>query len=125
MLLNLSNHPSAGWNAAQRQAARAQFGHVEDLPFPVIPPEWKAAEVAALAAEYVARCQAMLAEHADEANAVHVMGEMTFTCAFIARAQARGVRCVASTTERLSEPQPDGSRRVTFRFVRFRDYPNT
>ena len=125
MLLNLSNHPSAGWDAAQLEAVRVQFGGVEDLPFPMIPPEWEAAEVEALAAEYVARCQAMLAEHANEANAVHIMGEMTFTCTFVVQAQARSLQCVASTTERLSEPQADGSRRVTFRFVRFRDYPNT
>lgn len=124
MLLNLSNHPSAGWGAAQRQATLDQFGGVEDLPFPEIPPEWDAEEVVRLAEAYAVRCRTLLEDRAEETNAVHVMGEMTFTCAVVARLQARGVRCVASTTERLSEPQPDGSRRVEFRFVRFREYPH-
>jgi len=122
MLLNLSNHPSTGWGTAQREAAAAQFGGVEDLAFPVIDPEWGAAPVAALADDYAGRCVETLRLHEDHPSAVHVMGEMTFTCALIERLHVRGVRCVASTTERLVETDAEGRKITTFRFVRFRDY---
>ncbi len=35
--LNLSNHPSAAWNADQLAAAQ-KLGSVVDLPFPVVTP---------------------------------------------------------------------------------------
>ncbi|MFQ5569550.1 MAG: CRISPR-associated protein [Rhodothermales bacterium] len=123
MLLNLSNHPSSGWGADQRGAAAAQFGSVEDLVFPNIDPEWDAAQVAALADDYVVRCIEVLRPHERPSGAVHVMGEMTFTCALVARLHARGIPCVASTTERIVKKMPNGDRRITFRFVRFRAYP--
>ncbi len=116
MLLNLSNHPSASWTGEQRAAAEAGFGSVEDLPFPSIPPEWSAEEVDGLARDYVERCLALAPE------AVHIMGELTFSLAFVALATSSGIRCIASTTERLVKELPGGDRTVSFRFVRFRDY---
>jgi hypothetical protein len=116
MLLNLSNHPSASWASDQRAAAEAAFGAVQDIAFPAIPPEWGQADVAALAQDYAGRCLALAPA------AVHVMGELTFTLAFVALAASRGLRCVASTTERLVKDLPGGDRQVSFRFVRFRDY---
>ena len=121
MLINLSNHASATWGDAQRSAAREAFGEVMDMPFPAVPPEWGTEEVVALAREYAGTCRAMLAEHD---GAVHIMGELTFTTAFVAIATGLGMRCVASTSERLVTDLPGGDRRVAFRFVRFRDYIN-
>ena len=123
MLLNLSNHPADGWTDAQRRAAQDAFGDVQDLPFPAIDPAWDAVEVDALAAEYAERCRAALEGHGGGSHAVHVMGEMTFTVAFVRRLQASGIPCVAATTERLVVADGTEERRVTFRFVRFRAYP--
>lgn len=115
MLLNLSNHPSATWSEAQMQAAIEQYGAVQDLPFPNIPPEATADEVRMLAEQYEVKVR-----RADPA-AVHLMGEMTFTFALVQRLQAIGIPCIASTTERIAEER-DGQKIVTFRFVRFRNY---
>ena len=123
MLLNLSNHPFEGWSASQQEAARAAFGAVEDVPFPVIDPTWATTQVVQVAQTYAVRCLKKLrGDEAEEDNAVHVMGEMTFTHAFVGLMQQADVRCVASTTERIVTPGPEGQRQVTFRFVRFRDY---
>ena len=115
MLLNLSNHPSSAWSEAQMQAAVAQYGSVQDLPFPNIPPDAAAEEVRQLAEAYEAKVR-----QADPA-AVHLMGEMTFTFALVQRLQAIGIPCIASTTERIAEER-DGQKIVTFRFVQFRSY---
>lgn len=118
MLLNLTNHPLAAWSSEQRAAAEAQFGAIQDMPFPNIPPHWTDAEVAQLAQEYADKIAAMPAP-----LTVHLMGEMTFTCTLVRRLQARGIACVASTSERISEEKPDGQKLITFRFVQFRAYP--
>jgi hypothetical protein len=81
----------------------------------------------------VQKCQALIQQQAPSdkqqatsnkrpESAIHVMGEMTFVHQFVKRATAAGLRCVASTTERLAVDHPDGSKTSEFRFVRFRDY---
>lgn len=55
-------------------------------------------------------------------SAVDVMGEMTFVCQFVKRATAGGLRCVASTTERIATENADGAKTSEFRFAQFRDY---
>lgn len=115
MLLNLSNHPSPTWSAAQLQAATAQYGSVQDLPFPNIPPDATADEVRRLAEQYEAEVRRV------DPAAVHLMGEMTFTFALVNRLQAFGIPCIASTTERIAEER-EGQKIVTFRFVQFRNY---
>lgn len=122
MLLNLSNHEAARWSAAQKQAVAERFDDVGDLPFPPIDPNADLANVTALAQKYVAQCQDLLAAANPRRSAVHVMGEMTFVYQFVKLATAAGLRCVASTTERLAVNHPDGSKTSEFRFIRFRDY---
>ena len=39
MFLNLSNHPSDAWEAAQRAAALALASPILELPFPPVPPD--------------------------------------------------------------------------------------
>ena len=119
LLINLSNHPSAGWGARQREAAE-MYGEIEDMDFPAIPPVAGEREIADLAEEYVAR----IAERAETRDVmVHIMGEMTFCYAVITRLQPLGIPCIASTTRRQVTETADGVKEVRFDFETFRKYP--
>ncbi len=124
MLLNLSNHAAAKWSAAQKQAAEQRFGEVRDMSFPVINPNADLETITELAHDYVWKCRDIFDDAAirNPQSAIHVMGEMTFVYQFVKLATAAGLRCVASTTERLAIDHPDGSKISEFRFVRFREY---
>jgi hypothetical protein len=115
MLLNLSNHPYTSWPVAQATAALRQFGTVQDLPFPSIPPQATTAEVQELVEDYYQQIRQT------NPHTVHLMGEMTFTFALVQRLQAAGIPCVASTSERIVEER-EGRKIVTFNFVQFRPY---
>ena len=117
MFINLSNHPSAIWSTEQLEAAR-EFGIVRDLSFPVVSPHMSEEEVSALADVFVERVM----DISPEPCIVHVMGEQTFSYAIIGRLLSRCYTCVASTTERIVEVLPDGSKVSKFCFVRFRKY---
>ncbi len=126
MLINLSNHETSRWGAAQKLAAERLFGEVCDLPFPVIDPFADLDQISALAASFVQKCQSLLSCATATAtatdHAIHVMGEMTFVHQFVKQATAAGLRCVASTTERIAVDKPDGTKVAEFRFVGFREY---
>lgn len=121
MLINLSNHHTATWSAAQRRAAAAVYGRYVDLPFPEIPPEADTVAIEALARTYVAQCLALLPPSAVGLHAVHAMGEATFVHAVVQGLHRAGVRCIASTTQRSEVPE--GTAQAAFQFVRFRAYP--
>ncbi len=119
LLINLSNHPSAGWGARQRDAAE-MYGEIEDMDFPAIPPVAGEREITDLAEEYIAR----IAERAETRDVtVHIMGEMTFCYAVITRLQPLGIPCIASTTKRQVTETVDGVKEVRFDFETFRKYP--
>lgn len=118
LLINLSNHPSSNWAKEQLDAAEA-FGPIMDMPFPSIPPDADEALLAKMADEYAGKICAL---GCDGCPTVHIMGEMNFTFAMVKRLQEKGILCVASTTERIVEQMPDGEKKSTFKFVRFRRY---
>ena len=119
LLINLSNHPSAGWGVRQREAAE-MYGEIEDMTFPSIPPEAGEREITDLAEEYVARIE----ERAETRDVtVHIMGEMTFCYAVITRLQSLGIPCLSSTTRRQITEAADGVKEVHFDFETFREYP--
>jgi len=143
MLLNLSNHPKAKWDERQLAAAAREFGAVEDMPFPQIDPNASLDDVARIAHEYAEKCEQVLKARSDELNAlsdpsgsgtesrttntpnaIHLMGEFTFTYQFVKEMEKRGILCVASTTERIvTEDTQDPTKKTTiFRFVQFRPY---
>lgn len=116
--INLSNHPSAKWSDAQREAAQ-QIGTIIDMPFPAISPNATHQEVQNLVEEYVERVEAF----AQKASVVvHVMGELTFNFAFVSRMKALSIKCVASTTQRIVNEIGDSKKEVEFHFVAFREY---
>lgn len=114
-LLNLSNHPIATWTEKQLAEARRLYGDVEDLPFPLIPPDMTEEELEKLVEEYLQEIKQRAPA------AVHIMGEMTFTCRLVQKLKEAGITCLASTTERLVQ-EVDGKKITEFRFVRFRKY---
>ncbi len=119
MLINLSNHPVSKWSNEQLSAAQTQFGEVVDLPFPIVDPRADENQVGALVDEYL---QKVIYLSKNQKVAVHLMGEMNFSFALVARLQNAGFICVASTTQRIVNELPDGGKEVKFQFVRFRKY---
>ena len=117
MFINLSNHPSSGWEKGQLTAAQ-RIGDIVDMPFPPVVPEASADEVKQMARELVEH----IMEMGDPTTlTVHVMGEMTLSYNIVAALCQLGVCCVASTTERIVT-EVDGKKVSEFHFVQFREY---
>lgn len=122
MLINLSNHPSANWNAEQKKAAETEFGQIVDLTFPNIQPEADLNDVKNLANQYVIKVKELLKDAPNGSGVVHIMGEHTFIFNILERLKLLNIRAVASTTERKAYEDGNGNTISKFRFVRFRDY---
>lgn len=118
LFLNISNHPYSTWSEEQLAVAR-NYGDLEEWPFPAIDADSSEKEVDALAKEHEMRIVALATRHK---LTVHVMGELSFSFALVQRLKQRGIRCVASCSNRDVEELEDGSRHSRFRFVRFREY---
>ncbi len=118
ILINYSNHPSQEWYINQLEAAK-EFGEIIDLPFPNISPSASEKDLKSVVNQSIQKITSM-----DKANSitVHIMGEMTFTFAVVTRLKELGIRCVASTTERKTTYNDDGTKLSEFSFVRFREY---
>ncbi len=131
MLINLSNHPSTKWSKEQIEAANKTYGKIIDFQFPQIPPEWDVSTVKQLAINTVNDIIGTLAKENNEKskfmdsegkwNAVHVMGEMTFTYNIVRLLKESEIPAIASTTNR-EVIEKDGKKISVFKFVRFRDY---
>lgn len=122
MLINCSNHPVSSWSEKQKVAAQI-YGNLLDLPFPAIDPDANTDTVTLLAEQYEIKIRQMLAQETTGVFAVHIMGELTFCFALVARLQKAGITCLASTTRRDTTENPDGSKVSVFKFIRFRKYP--
>jgi len=121
MLINLSNHPLAQWSEKQIQEANKLFGEIVDLPFPQIDPQIDSNEIVEIAKEYLKKIE-QIAKDKNENVVVHIMGELTFCFALIQLLKQKGIKCVASTTQRNVIEQEAGKKTLLFNFVRFRDY---
>ena len=118
MFINLSNHSSGKWSEAQIEAAK-QYGGIIDMPFPLVDPKGDEDYIAGLADEY---CQKVLELADGNPVIVHLMGEMTLTFVLVTRLKAKGLVCLASTTERIVTEEAPGVKTNVFRFARFRKY---
>src|SRR5579875_585867 len=114
--VNLSNHPNANWEDAQREAALAFAERIEDIAFPEVPPDAGEPAIETLAD----KCAAQIPPGTSHAL---VQGEFTLTLALVKRLQERGIACLAATSKREVEVDDQGRRVSNFRFVRFRAYP--
>lgn len=116
MFINISNHHSSSWSSVQLNTAKSFGSHIYDIPFPVVPPEANSNIIAKMADEI------LLLIYELQVTVIHVMGEHTLNHALVERFKKSGYRTIASTTHRVSEVLPDGSKISKFEFVRFRDY---
>lgn len=118
--INLSNHPSLNWTQEQKQAA-LELGRIIDFPFPNVQANWTKEEIDSKAKEIVTQVHQQV-EGDTIGTTIHVMGEMNMTFCLVKKFQKIGYRCVASTTERNTTINPDGSKTSVFHFVAFREY---
>lgn len=136
IFINLTNHPMNKWGEEQLKAAKALLSLSEELgvemfelPFPHIDPTSSHKEVKDLAAEYVKRVNELVAttyalSH-DTVTAILVMGEMNFTYHFVNKikvAYSDRMRCFATTSNRNTVENEDGTKSVKFEFTQFRHY---
>ena len=119
MLLNFSNHPSEKWSAKQRETAESEYSKIVDMPFPNIPPDMSSHKVQEVAENFY-RTIANISE--PKHLTIHIMGEMTFVYKIVQLFQRSGFTCIASTSERKTIDNADGTKTVLFEFVRFRSY---
>ncbi|MBS1550879.1 MAG: CRISPR-associated protein [Bacteroidetes bacterium] len=124
MLINLSNHPSNKWTSKQKREALIKFFDLIDINFPIINPEDDEKYIYELAMSYKEKCIEIFKNESDEKddNAVHIMGEFTFTYALVSLLLSDGIKCIASTTKRIVKDLENNKSEVTFEFVRFREY---
>ena len=118
MLVNFSNHPFRYWGERQREASRC-YGDVMDLPFPTVAPNSNNSQLQSLAQEWVHKISALGDKHN---MTVHIMGEMTFTFMVVSKLKELGIKCIASTTERKTTYNDDGTKVSEFQFVKFREF---
>ena len=123
--LNISNHPSDQWSEEQKAAARAIAPELLDISFPAVPPEADTAQIEEMADRLIASLHSMdMGVPWEFAKAAMVQGEFTLAVALVRRLQQCGIPCYAATTQRVVETDSEGRKVSTFRFVRFRAYPN-
>lgn len=119
VFVNLSNHPSADWSEEQKKAALV-YGGIIDVPFPSVPSSCSDKVMQKLADKAVGAV-GKAAYPAREVT-VHVMGEMTLTYRIVNKLKARGIRCLASTSDRVANDLGNGEKISQFHFVEFREY---
>ena len=120
MLINLSNHPSSKWDETQLYEANRQFGTVDDVPFPNIPPDWDTEEVKTLAREYFEKIK-FTEKEKGEKPVIHITGELVFCFILIQMLLKGGYDCITSTTERIVT-EVNNVKTTVFKFKRFRNY---
>ena len=118
LFINFSNHPFQDWGQSQQEAAK-KYGTIVDIPFPDVSPTNIKKDLSSLVNQYV---QKITSISKDKEACVHIMGEMTFTFMVVTRLKEMGIKCVASTTERKTTYNDDGTKQSEFSFVRFREY---
>ena len=144
IFINLTNHPMDKWEDKQLKAARALVATHEELevemielPLPHIDPNASHKQVKDLAAEYVQRVieivtyttpansAQQVAYKQKAVTAILVMGEMNFTYHFVNKIKLDSsdcIRCFATTSNRNTVDNEDGTKSVKFEFTQFRHY---
>lgn len=123
MLINLSNHRLEHWSITQLESAKENYGSIFDLEFPHLDPADNLPKIEIQVEEYANQCEKILNDAKSKfEDAIHIMGEMTFVYQFVKKMTAKGILCVASTTERKVEERKNDVKISTFNFIQFRPY---
>ena len=141
IFINISNHPSTGWETAHKAEAlrlvedieRGDTPRIIDIKFPVIPPEMSASDVCDIAGAFAGKIFILLRKEGEIAGlsdlvsmsvppVIHIMGEQSFCYYFVLEMakMVTGLKFVVSTTERIVEVK-DGVKTSSFKFCRFRE----
>jgi len=120
MLINLTNHPSAGWSQEQKLKAIELYQEIIDMPFPDVDPNGDEEYIENLTNEYLNKVLE-IKNRTSKKLVVHLMGELTFCFALIVKLKANRIKCIASTTKRIVE-EKDGIKTSIFKFCKFREY---
>ena len=119
VFINLSNHNSGAWSAAQFNAASA-YGDIVDVAFPDIAPCSSSEEIDAIVDQYYEKLMSY------DLAAVMLQGEYVFTYRLVSRLKETEVTVLASSSERkvTEKRMPDGTTRKNsvFEFVMFMEY---
>lgn len=123
MFINFSNHRTENWGEEQLAAAKS-YGEIVDMPFPNVDPLGGENYIASLADEYVEKILSMIQNPLQDV--VHIMGELNLVFSVVSKLTAKGVTCVASTTERIVVEKVTETgeliKNATFKFCQFRVY---
>lgn len=121
MFINFSNHPHDNWDVAQKNAA-AEYGEIQDVPFPAIEASASEEDITNLAKEYASKIKGFLGP----GSAVMAQGEFTLTYAVINLLKQDGIKVVSACSERnvVESVDENGNtiRKSVFSFIRFREY---
>lgn len=120
VFINYSNHPMELWDEMQLLKAREMGDSLVDIPFPKVSPTMSHEEILKFAESEVKRIKYATVNF--DKVIVHIMGEHTLVYNVIRLLKLEGVRCVASTTERVTEILPSGEKISKFNFITFREY---
>lgn len=118
VFINLSNHPSRNWNLEQ-QAEAEKFGEIVDYQFPAVSPYSTETEINEMAEKIVSEISEM------KPAAVMCQGEYTLCFALVIKLKAKGIKVVASCSDRVTVEEQKGNDTVktaVFKFIRFREY---
>lgn len=120
IFVNYSNHPMELWNEKQLLKAREMGDSLVDIPFPKVSPTMCHEEILMFAESEVKRIKEVATNF--DNTTVHIMGEHTLVYNVIRLLKQEGIKCVASTTERVTEILPSGEKISKFNFITFREY---
>ena len=120
VFVNYSNHPMELWDETQLLKAREMGDSLVDIPFPKVSPTMSHEEILMFAESEVKRIKDATVNF--DNVTVHIMGEHTLVYNVIRLLKPEGVKCVASTTERVTELLPSGEKISKFNFIMFREY---
>lgn len=123
MFINFSNHRIENWGEEQLAATKS-YGEIVDMPFPNVNPVGDKNYISNLADEYAGKIVSMIQDPLQDV--VHIMGELNLVFSVVSRLTAKGVTCVASTTERIVVEKVTETgeliKSAMFKFCQFRAY---
>lgn len=116
MLINYSNHENLG--EVQYLAALELYGSIQFEQVPHIDPNWEMSEVKELAKLEI---QKLKDKYGMSNPTIMLAGEQSYVVAFYLEAVLQGLPIVVSTSDRITSQNPDGSKNIVHKHIKFRN----